>query len=59
MSKLFNVGMSSMEIGLAFFKATDGKTKEERDRIFNEFAPIHNEILDKEFELAQQGWLFD
>ena len=59
MSKLFNSNMSSMEIGLALFKATDGKTKEERDRIFDEYLPISHAIFDKESELAQQGWLFD
>ena len=59
MSRLFNINMSSTEIGLAFFEATDGKTKEEQDKIFSEFVPIANTIRAKESELARQGWLFE
>ena len=59
MSKLFNANMSSTEASTAFFEAAAGKTREERDKIFDEYAPIARAIRAKESELVQQGWLFE
>jgi len=56
MSNILN--MTSSEVSKAFFKAAEGKTKEERKEIYeNEYRPILKEIQDRNLELGRQGWM--
>ena len=57
MSELFNVNMTSSEAFKAYAKACDGKTKEERVEIFNEYNPVASQIHKRDLELGQQGWM--
>ena len=58
MSKLFSTDMTSAELSKAFFKVTDGMTKEEYRQLFEkEYRPVAKIIHDREFELGQQGWM--
>ena len=57
MSELFNVNMTDKEAFLAYAKACDGKTKEERVGIYNEYNPVASQILKRDLELGRQGWM--
>ena len=57
MSELFSVNMTDKEAFLAYAKACDGKTKEERAEIFKEYSPVASQILKRDIELGQQGWM--
>jgi len=56
---LFNENMSSLELQTAFFKAVEGKSKKEKEKIHAEYCKMQSKILDREFKLADEGWLFN
>lgn len=57
MNELFTEQMTFEEAQLAFFKAVDGKSKEETEKIRKQFFATIQRITKREIELAQKGWL--
>ncbi|MDR0249510.1 MAG: hypothetical protein LBI44_07675 [Oscillospiraceae bacterium] len=57
MSGLFGENMTSSEARRALYSAYEGKTKEERALLFEEYKPVANAILDREIDLAHRGWM--
>ena len=58
MSSLYNLNMTSTEARMTFFKVIEGKTKEERAALYEEYDPYASAIYKKEAELADQGiWI--
>ena len=54
---LFNENMSSNEARWVFFKSIDGKSEAEIAEIKKAYSEILPKILEKEFKLAQEGWM--
>lgn len=57
MTELFTEQMTFEEAQFAFFKAVDGKSKEETEKIRKEFFAIIPKITKREIELSKKGWL--
>lgn len=57
MTELFTEQMTFEEAQLAFFKAVDGKSKEETEKIRKQFFAIIPKITKREIELSEKGWL--
>ena len=58
-SNLFNENMTTNELRMALFRAIEGKTKEEMEKIFEEHDKIHPIVFKKEMDLAKKGWFID
>lgn len=56
---IFNDQMTSTQASLAFFRAADGKSKEEYNRLAEEYFAILPEINKRERKLAEQGWIIE
>ena len=54
---LFNEQMTSDEARMVFFKAVEGKTKEEIEEIKSAYFEVLPKINKKELQLAKDGWL--
>jgi len=57
MSAVFNVNMTSSEARIAYFKACEGKSKEEREEIQKKYFPVAFAIQEREINRALQGYL--
>lgn len=57
MTDLFNEQMTFEEAQLAFFKAIDGKTKEEAEEIRKQFFAAIPKITKREITMAEKGWI--
>lgn len=49
--------MTSDEARLVFFKAVEGKTKEEVEEIKIAYFEVLPKIIERELQLAKEGWL--
>ena len=56
---LFNENMSSREARKVLFSSVDGKTKEEIEKIKDEYSAVLPAIMDRELKLVDQGWIID
>ena len=56
-NNIFNEQMTSNEARMAFFKAVEGKTKAEIEHIKLEYSKVLPKIIERELELAKNGWL--
>ena len=56
-NSIFNEQMTSNEATLAFFRAVDGKTKAEIEQLKADFSKVLPVITEREFKLAEKGWL--
>ena len=57
MTELFNEQMTFEEAQFAFFKAVDGKSEEETEKIRKQFFATIPKITKREIELSEKGWL--
>lgn len=55
-NSIFNENMTSDQARLALFSAVDGKTKAEIEKIKDEYSKVLPVIMEREFDLAAQGW---
>ena len=55
----FNENMSSHEARQVLFSSVDGKTKEEIEKIKDEYSAVLPAIMDRELKLVDQGWIID
>lgn len=58
-NSIFNENMTSSQARFAFFKAVDGKSKEEVEKLKNDYFKVLDVIMDREFKLANEGWLLN
>lgn len=58
-SSLFNKQMTSNQAREALFRAIDGKTPAEVEKVKAEYSEVLPVILERECKLAAQGWLID
>ncbi|MBQ8174443.1 MAG: hypothetical protein IJ009_03480 [Clostridia bacterium] len=56
-NNIFNEQMASDEARTVFFKAVEGKTKEEIEQIKLEYFEALPKIIERELELAKDSWL--
>lgn len=56
---LFNEKMTSNEARVVFFKALEGKSKEEIEQIKSAYSEVLHKITEREMRLAGEGWLID
>lgn len=56
---LFNEAMTSNEARAVFFKALEGKSKEEIEQIKSAYSEVLHKITEREMRLAGEGWLID
>jgi hypothetical protein len=59
MDKIFSEEMTSNQARLAFFKAVEGKTKEEIEEIKVAYFEVSSKILERELKMADEGWFVD
>ena len=59
MDKIFSEEMTSNQARLAFFKAVEGKTKEEIEEIKVAYFEVSSKILQRELKMADEGWFVD
>ena len=55
-NSIFNEQMTSQEARLAFFRAADGKTKTEIEKLKSDYSKILPIIMKREHNLASKGW---
>lgn len=58
-SSLFNENMSTNEARMALFRAVEGKSEKDRQKIIEDYKKIHHIIFQKEMKLAEKGWLIN
>lgn len=58
-NSIFNENMTSSQARFAFFKAVDGKSKEEIEKLKNTYFEIMDVIMEREFKLADKGWMLN
>ena len=56
-NSIFNEKMSSNEARYSFFKAVEGKSKDEIEIIKLEYEKVLEIIYDREMKLSEEGWL--
>lgn len=56
---LFNDKMSSAEARTVLFRAVEGKSKKEIEKIFDAYDKVHSVILQRELDLVSKGILTD
>lgn len=56
---LFNEKMTSNEARAVFFKALEGKSKEEIEQIKSAYFEVLHKITEREMRLAEEGWMID
>lgn len=56
-NKIFTEQMTSEEARMTLFEKIEGKTKTEIEKIKAEYSKILPVILEKESNLAKEGWL--
>lgn len=56
-NKIFTEQMTSEEARMKLFEKIEGKTKAEIEKIKEEYFEILPAILEKEINLAKDGWL--
>jgi len=56
-ASIFNEQMTSIEARTAFFRAVDGKNKEEIEQLKAEYSAVLPAILKREHDLADDGWM--
>lgn len=58
-SNVFDKQMTSNQARIALFRAVDGKTQTEVEKLKAEYAEVLPAILEREHKLAAKGWLVD
>ena len=58
-NSIFSESMTSSQARFAFFKAVDGKSKEEVEKLKSDYFKVMDVIMDREFKLANEGWLLN
>ena len=56
-NSIFNENMTSYQARTALFTAVEGKTKKEIEEIKAEYSKVSSVIMEREFKLADKGWL--
>lgn len=56
---IFNESMTSNEARIALFRAVDGKSKAEIEKILADYEEVNSVIMKKELKSVSNGWITD
>lgn len=57
--KIFNESMTSNEARIALFRAVDGKSKTEIEKLLADYEKVNAVIMKRELESVSRGWIAD